>query len=433
MRSLKPALFAAAASKTAGLAIQLLALPVAIRSLGTEAFGYYVTLLAVTSWSAMFEGGLGIHLIKELGHAQRTNDYAKAALILRAGLKTLSSVGLVVAGISVGVVTFFLRDKTPLTAEHIWLSVIVIIGSWLSLVTGFTLKVRVAFDHVHYNNLSGFAGNVLALVMLSVCFLIGRSQSMVLFYLCCVGSVLLANIISAGFVYFEYRQLWGRSRTVNASHRPQLQEMAYGFGAQLGILSERELPKIIFSLAGLLTLAGRYGVYVSLIMSLAGILTTLTGALSPRIVHLIVNERRQELRNLWRTGCQYILVICVVGVGIAYFCGYHLVNWWLGKEFSATALEAALFTAWLCSIMWNHWNYTFIALGPGLSSVMRGHLFIGLLSAMCLGAYTFSGRVVDLGAAFIILCIAGWLGGAYFVWRFNAALKSSEGLGPFPK
>src|ERR1044072_9098190 len=94
MRSLKPALFAAAGSKTAGLAIQLVALPVAMEAIGAESYGYYVALLAATSWAGMFEGGLGIYLIKQIGIARQKADPALAVQTFRSGVRTLAFIGL---------------------------------------------------------------------------------------------------------------------------------------------------------------------------------------------------------------------------------------------------------------------------------------------------------------------------------------------------
>src|ERR1044072_834102 len=208
MRSLKPALFAAAGSKTAGLAIQLVALPVALKAIGAERYGDYVALLAATSWAGMFEGGLGIHLIKQIGLAQQTGDHASAVQTFRSGVRTLASVGLPAVVLSVALMLLFVSKRTSLSGEHLGLAAAVIVGSWLSLVLGFVLKVRVALDQVHYNNLAGLAGNVLALLMLGLCFLRGDSHSLILFYACCAGSMLAANIVAVSLLYWEFSHLW---------------------------------------------------------------------------------------------------------------------------------------------------------------------------------------------------------------------------------
>ena len=419
-----------------GIFCQVLQVPLALRYLGKEAFGVWVTLSSIAYLISFSDLGIGMGAQNQITEALGVGDGPRARKLCLTTLVYLCAVAILLTAIGVPVflsmhwgTAFKLKDPNLIHSMPGAMTIVLVV-TCLNIPLGLTRRLAYATHQAWLDNVSAMAGSVLGLVGV---FLGGYLR------LGFEGYVLITWLsgpaISLAFSFYMYAKL-------NWLHGP-------------GVWFERD------AMRGLLNLGVFFGLQQICTLVLFGaptvLITTLLGAaaiapfnLVQRVFNVFQMFQNAFLLPLWpayadaksksdwpwmgrtlrRSLVATLWVAIVPMIGIA-FVMRPLIRLWAG--------DAALPTQSLVIslLLWNITVATQQPLGfflAGVSEVKRNTLF-SLLTAVAAGVlmpvlarpYGINGIVVGLVIANSVFSLTGC---AYETWKYFRRLAAAPVLAP---
>ena len=176
-------------SKGVTLLNQIVLLPLALISIGSDGFATFNIVLASVSWLFVFNGGLSPSIVKIFSSLADANEKAKSfqlSFFILAGVVLLFGGGLYVI-IQVSPQGSFVYNNSDVIVT---VSVLSALNILLSLATA----IRQGLHKQYINNIAGFLGNTITFILV-LCFYYFQRTSLVELSIAMLGGIVIANFI----------------------------------------------------------------------------------------------------------------------------------------------------------------------------------------------------------------------------------------------
>jgi O-antigen/teichoic acid export membrane protein len=419
-RALRNAVATGILARGGGIAVQLLAIPFAIRQLGLDAFGQYAAAVALFSWAGIVEGLFGQSVIRKLIVAVQGRDAdAVSSIAFTAAVLMVGGTLIVIGGLAAVIVAVSLgSDKGFLGQDSNLLLAAALVAS-LRVMLAIASKIRAAFQQLHIENLLTAGASLVAAILIFAC--LSYKPSPMALLLSISVPALLAQLVSAWLLRASGALLQGTMCFDLQTARELLVEGGWFTLGQVGLLMERQLPVVLLSVWGLAELSGKYAVAVQIIMMATAPLLMLTIPFMPAVADAIAAGHDSWWRKRLVLIHALTVLLGLLGVAVAAVFGPQLLNLVFGQgEFLSHSACVAL-AAWIAVIFAANGYYAVMcAAGKirlvGVSMFVDGICFV-MLGYVAFVLFGFAG-VFALGAVTTACCM-------YLPWRV-ASLRLSK-------
>lgn len=354
-------------SKGATILIHLLALPVILRSLGTERFGVYALFGSGLAFVLFSQAGCGTFLIREAARTTADGNFGRLRYTWQTATALTVLLSVLAAAAFVGLKTLGLLES--LFPENVTSDVVALgfVSAWLIgtviAVSDLGTKVQVGFQEAHFGNLYGAAGNCGVVIAVLLVALIGPGE--VSFVVAAYGPIALAAALSVGHFMHRHPQL--RHAPVDPSGglaRVVRQSGLYFTIQTLLPFVQREVPKIGFAAENLISATGYYAVFMQLSTFGIGAIIMFTHPFYAAAAEAWERGDTQWISKRWRLACKAALAIAAALLVLMPAVGPAVFRLWLGADFVVEPITAAAFAFFLSVQIWTHIQViTLLALG----------------------------------------------------------------------
>ena len=406
------AFLSSSASKVLGFLVQFLAVPLAVKALGTERFGIYTMLVSALVWIDLGRLGIGPGLTREMAVAWNRGDSQSERILFSNAFILLMAVALLVAVIFVLLFNFGGISFRQLVGDSAYSyrseieagALIVIIFLLAQIIFSAGEAARSAYQEDYINNAMSSFGNLAAIgLVVWVGYYWPTIQG---FTIAIFGSIALSKganlllLLSGSRRYLMPR--WHHFRRNTAG---LLLKVSLAFWVvQLATLMMHN-----FSLVQLGTIVGPdelapFAVLFRLLQLLSTGVLMITMPLWPAITDALVRNDFDWIRYSYG---RLIKIVLTYSIGVAItlgLLGEYLIHLWVGDNIYFDPNLAKSLSAYFVIWMWNHsniavlfglgklWEVAITMLAEGALVLMIGHALVPLFG--------------NLGMAFS-LCIAG--------------------------
>jgi len=370
-RSIRLAVGTSLLSKAGTAALQLLAIPIAIRVLGRAEFGLYTSVTLTLTTVSLFEVGVGPALAHGLAKASATADREKARILASTSFFMMLGIAMLVALVAGTLLALMPISKLygegyvaqeGILRPALWTG----LGLFLMLfLLNLTERIREGYLEVATTNACGAIGNVVAAiaVAMGVHFL----PQVWFLVLAIHGSLVLTKLANTTLLWRKRPDMipnWRFFRSGVAKH-------LLGDGAAFstcclitGIVEYNVIGWMIGRLLGPSQVA-LYGVLVSLTVMQSGFILMLTTPTWPAVAEALARDdkpwAKRAARKLYTYGGSFALTGAVGMTAL----GPWAFKFWLGKEFADLGHGLfACYSLYFLAHIWRHLNHT-LMIGTG--------------------------------------------------------------------
>jgi O-antigen/teichoic acid export membrane protein len=416
--SIRSAVLTSFLSKAGTAFLQLLAIPIAIRVLGREEFGLFITVTLTLTTVSLLEVGVGPALAhgvaraNALGDTERRRELASTAFLMMAGIALLAGILLAAVLASVPLPTLFgegFAGREAAMRPALWLG----LGLFLMLfLLNLSERLREGQLEVAKTNLWGALGNLVAAAAVGIGVLF---VPQVWFLVLAVnGSVVLAKLANTATLWWKHPDFapkWRAFRLPLAQHLLR-DGLSFATATLLTGVVEYNLCGWMVGRAGGPHDTALFGIFVSLSVMQLGFVIMLTAPTWPAIAEAIARgDRAWAARAARRLQAYGLAVGICAAVGLTTF-GPWIFGIWLGPEFADTSRSVlACFGFFFAAHVWRHVHHT-LMIGTGqVTRLARVQLIETTVVAVVAWAALHSGGLAVMLAAMgaTILCITGTL------------------------
>lgn len=408
-------------SKIAGLLVQVIAIPIAMRALGPERFGLYTMIAALMAWLDMGKFGLGPGLTRSLAEAWSHNNVEREQSVFSTAFLFLSSISALVI-FAVGVFYYLGWDAQALLSRdtkniekfphELTISIFVIIFLILTqLVLSVFESARSAYQEDYKTN--GF--NVLGAIVTvaTMFFIVGNGSSIYLVAIVIYGSVVLAKLVNALFlINKDHSYLKLRSKFASLSILKGL--LAPSFAFLLVQVSTIILQSFSLYLLGRISnpsVLTPFALNLKALQLLSTGILMITTPLWPAIVEAKIKGDLSWIRGAYKKSVKYALAYSSVVCLMSIFLGERVISLWSGVSLSVDYVAMVVMSLYFVVWMWNH-VHTIMCYGIGQIWTAG---FILLIEAIffLVFAYFLVPTYNSVGMAFALLIagtfVTGWM------------------------
>lgn len=415
-RSIRLAVVMSLLSKAGTAALQLLAIPVAIRMLGRAEFGLYASVNLTLTTVALFEVGVGPALAHGLAHASANGEREKLRMLastsffLMLGIALLVGICAVIFLANVSVGRIYGAGFTGLEGKlkpAFWLG----LGLFLMLfLLNLTERIREGYLEVAATNAFGAAGNLLAALVVGIGI---RFIPHVWFLVVAIhGSVVAAKLTNTAALW------WKRPDMIPSPVRFRLDLAKHLFGDGLAFSTCCLLTGIVeFNVCG--WMVGRaggpsavalFGVLVTLTVMQGGFIMMLSTPTWPAVAEALARRDPTWARRAAKKLYLYGVGFALASAGGLTLLGPWLFRHWLGREFSDTRHGLfACYGIYVMAHVWRHLNHT-LMIGTGqvkrMARVQLAETSIVVVAAW-IGLHAGGLEVMLLAMAGTLLAVTG--------------------------
>ena len=378
-RNLQLAVSTSIVSKFANIAVQVLAMPVAMHALGVSRFGVYTSLAAVISWLGVSQLGISPGLTRKIAEAAARDDkkletelISSAFFLMLVIIMPITIISLFLIWLGDPIFIFGSKFK-PFDLEiRQGLTVLLII---------FTLKILLCigeaaqsgYQEQFITNAWGTAGNIICLLSL---FFITRYLPTILGVILAVnGALLLAQI--GNFSYLVLRK------------RPHLLPSYFSYNRSLikGIMG-LGIAYSLVQLSGILSydfcilLAGRIhgpaasakiAIMIQIITLGMGLVAMISQPLWPAITDAVTRNEYLWVKRIYLRTIKIIMIYaCIVGCLIG-FGGNLIVTYWFGPKVAPPLGLHLLIGLDFILEVWVHMHFIFLI---GVGRIKNASIYI---------------------------------------------------------
>jgi O-antigen/teichoic acid export membrane protein len=415
-RSIRWAVAMSLMSKAGTAALQLLAIPIAIRVLGRAEFGLYASVNLTLTTVALFEVGVGPALAHGLAHASANGEREKLRVLASTSFFLMLGIALLVglcavmflANVSVGqIYGEGFAGREAILKPALWLG----LGLFLMLfLLNLTERIREGYLEVAATNAFGAAGNVLAALVVGIGV---RYVPHVWFLVIAIhGSVVTAKLANTAVLW------WKRSDMIPSPDRFRVDVAKHLFSDGLAFSTCCLLTGIVeFNVCG--WMVGRaggpsavalFGVLVTLTVMQGGFIMMLSTPTWPAVAEALARRDSEWARRAAKKLYLYGVVFALASAGGLTLLGPWLFRHWLGREFSDVGRGLfACYGIYFLAHVWRHLNHT-LMIGTGqvkrMARVQLAETAIVVVVAW-VGLHTGGLEVMLLAMAGTLLAVTG--------------------------
>jgi O-antigen/teichoic acid export membrane protein len=391
-------------------AATLIAMPIALHSLGEHRFGAFLLLFGVINWVTL--GNFGVHSALGRAIASGAIDAEETPAMLGASLVySAVTTGITALAVSVGFIAWMRTAGAHLDLPRHEL----LVAGFAMIVLASLQIIFQAFEGVQIGQLKLYVVNLLRLLgslFSFACLLIlpRFATSMVVFVIALNGGLLVSSVVNAVFVLRQQRPVFWNIR----QDFPRLRRLAVSGLAFLviGIASLFQTHVPVLSLATLRgpVAAVDFGLLIRLLFVFTSGLSMITNPLWPAIA-----SARAAADYAWIRKSLRLSGLLVIGVGAASFVvlalfGANLIHLWTGRNLTEPVAFQILFGIYFLQWAWSHY-WGVILIGLGRERLVSAVLMIEGVTIIALGSlfaqrFGPTGMILGLVAGFAI--VSGW-------------------------
>ncbi len=306
------------ASKGVSAILQILLMPVAVRSLGIDLYSVYTISASILALIGLSEFGIGPVVIREMTAAIRRDlpllqqEIASTAVFL-VGFVCLLFGGSLICAAQLAPETWLKPPHGPAEAEQIIRQSVLassLLGSAL-LVGNLYQKLQAAFQEQHFVNLAGLISNFS--VMCGIAVFLHIRPSVINLLLCVYGQQALVALGYSVYVTYRHRSFFPRAVCFRFSvARRFLKKVGHNIFSQylIPFLQRDGFSMFLFQTSSAST-AGLFGILMQLLNVIGGLVTIVTAPLTDwsstadkeKLGSLIMAGCFGQLKYFWTDDC----------------------------------------------------------------------------------------------------------------------------------
>lgn len=412
---LQLAVVTAIASKVTSVGVQLLALPLAIRALGTHQFAVYAMMAAAAGWLTMASVGVGpsvtIRVARCKGNHRRESHLLLSGLIpvsiasLVAGTAFLAASWLLPVAVIFGEQS--ISDETEVRLGLTLLAAMLVIQAIASVIE----SAQVGYQEAHVQNLRGLTGNLLTLAAVA-CVALWRPTLLALI-VAANGPGVVARLVNVALFLQRRKYLMAHASTWSPRESWDLVRdgISFALAGGLGAFLTIQAPVVFVGRAVHASEAASFAASMNLFVVASGLVTMVMTPLWPAIADAMVHRDalwlRASYRHLLILGLGYAFAVAAV-VGLF---GQVIMRYWVGAGIAMTpGLSAAWAIAFVCHV-WEYLHYMWLTGAGRISSSSMAYIARALCSSLLIVFFVDRwGTSVPFLAFATAVCVStGWL------------------------
>jgi O-antigen/teichoic acid export membrane protein len=403
------AMMSSLGSKVVSVALQLLALPVAIHALGHEQFALYSMLAAAAGWVALTHIGIGPGLVVTLASASVDGDESTETGIFTSAFLPVLVLSLV-AALAYAIGSPFLLTPTVFGEQYqayagtIRTGVAILVGlTLLRTVLSVVESSQAGYQELHLVNLRGAVGNLISLVVLLLLPRLG--PTLINMILAVNLPLLFAQLVNAISFFRRRPYLAPKFSRFDRRICKALvgQGVAFSLAGTLGNYLNHQF--IVIQVGRLLDAysTAAFAASISAFLLAFGMVTMISMPLWPAIADGLRRGERRWISNVYRkvllTAMLYALTVSLVFA----VAGPELLRLWLrGTIVPSTSLMVAVGVYFVLDT----WEYVHYMVLIGMGKIATpSFLYVARSLLVVVAAPVLIGRYGEVGAV-IALCIS---------------------------
>lgn len=412
-RRLTYALVMGAVSKTLAIAMQWLALPIALKALGTERYAAFLALQALVAWASLLALGLVPSLPRFISDAASTRNRSLERNIFQTTVIYLATV--CVAFAIVMLLLGYIVPPSEMVATHGVAAsemfpayAVVIFLTCMQLLGNVMPSIRGGYQELHYSY--AWAASASLVVILGLTQLRGGQSGIAVFLAVIYGPLPLLMLADMALICFQRPYLLVGRTNFTGTGKLLAPQASNAFVAQLAYFLVSFLPTLIIAHLAGATATATFGSLMQFLILAGSGMNLIYQPLVPAIANAYANNDRIWVRRAYFRVVKLVLLICGLGLLIDVFFGNYLLGSWLGSKLIIPRLLPIVlglyFTIWMVNVL----HFNILAATGNLDRVGRSYLIEGLLSIMLgsLLTHFFGATGMAAGLAVGSACVNLW-------------------------
>lgn len=413
LRRLGYAVFASVQSKFLAIIVQWLALPLALKALGTDRYAAFLALQALVAWTSLLALGLAPSLPHAVSNAQVAGaralerDIFQTAVIYLAGVCVLFITGMLLIGQIVPPTVMVATHGIP--AHEIaagYHAVVILTG--ISLIGSVIPSIRSGYQELHYTYL--WSGLSWLVVLAGLFFAVTRQPTVATFLLVMYGPITCVLLADAVLLCIQRPYLLRGRANMWRTGKMLAPQATNAVAGQFSYFLVSFLPTLIVAhLSGPRETAA-FGSIMQLLILLSNGMTLFYQPLVPAIANAHAHHDQTWARKAYYRAALIVMAICAVGLLIDLFAGNRLLHLWLGPKIAIPPFLPIVLGVYFAMWVLNMLHFNILAATGGLNRVGKSYLVEGALSVVLGIVLTrhFGATGMAIGLALGTACVNFW-------------------------
>jgi O-antigen/teichoic acid export membrane protein len=412
-RRLRYAFVTGMLSKLLAVAVQWVALPLALKALGTDRYAAFLALQALVAWSNLLALGLAPSLPRFIsdayvaGQRERERDIFQSTVFYLTGVCALFAVAMLsLAQLLPPSQMVATRHVSPEEIVAGYRTVVLLTAA--QLVTSIMPSIRGGYQELHYSYL--WAGLASLLVMTGLYYVAGHQPSVAAFLIVIYGPLVLAMLSDAALICIQRPYLLRGCGDLRRTGKILAPQATNALAGQFAYFLVSFVPTLIVAhLSGAMATAA-FGSIMQLMILLGSGMNLIYQPLVPAIANAYAHHDRTWVRKAYYRAASLVIAICGIGLLIDFAAGSIILHSWLGSQIEIPpALPIVLglyFTMWMVNVL----HFNILAATGNLNLVGKAYLAEGALS-IALGlalTHRFGATGMAVGLAVGTACVNFW-------------------------
>jgi len=382
-RRLTYALTTGVISKLLAVAVQGLALPLALKSLGTDRYAAFLALQALVAWSGLLALGLTPSLPRFISHA----FIAKNQILQRDIFQTV----IIYLGTACALFASFMLmlgqfvPPAKMVATHgVPAGQILSAYQAVIIVTSFQLlgsvmpSIRGGYQELHYSYTWACLASVMVITILHQA--AADSLSISTFLIAIYGPLALLMLIDMIWIVIQRPYLLRGRAPLLQTGRLLAPQAGNALAAQFSYFLVSFLPTLVVAHLANAQATASFGSVMQILVLLGSGMNLIYQPLVPAIANAYAHQDRAWVRVAYFRAAKLVGLICCVGLVAAIYLGHALLQAWLGPNLiiprMLPTIMGVYFTIWTVNIM----HFNILAATGNLSRVGWAYLIEGSFS-----------------------------------------------------
>ena len=354
-------------AKGGGLVMQLVAIPIVVRTLGVEGFGVFSLVSSVLGFIAFAQFGIGGHLTQQIAHRLSTRDFEGIRKLTWTALALVSLVALVFCSL-LGLVCQlwgleWLWGSAYIQNEEVlkWGFYCVLVIGCGTLVGNTLSGCQAGYQELHIGSLYAGAGNSFAAIGLVVA-AYGLVPDLRQFWVVLYGLPLLVLIFNIIHLLYRHQELRWRTGAVDLRLVGSLFKVGGGFMVVQTVLPliQRDGSRIALAHQGDIVQVAHLSAFLQVSTIVGGLLAMFTTPIYGAIADAAArNDRIWIVTRLYQV--RWLGLILGTGTSLtSYFFGPWILKMWLGSGVLFDGLECLYYALYFSVTALVHVNHVFL-------------------------------------------------------------------------
>ncbi len=405
-------------SKILAIAVQWLALPVALKSLGTDRYAAFLALQALVAWASLLALGLAPSLPRFISRASAEGDSNLQRQIFQTAIiyLTCASAAFVLV---MGAVGYIVPPSLMVATHGIATSQIFMAYVTVVLITGFQLvgnvmpSIRGGYQELHYSY--AWAGLASLAVMVGLYWFSHSRATITSFLLTIYAPLALFMLADMALICLQRPYLLrGRSDIVKTG-RLLAPQAGNALAAQLSYFLVSFLPTLIVAHLSGAEATAAFGSIMQLLILFGSGMNLIFQPLVPAVANAYAHHDANWVRQAYFKVATLVIAVCGIGLVLDFTAGQYLLHRWLGSKLNIPAhlpiVLGLYFSVWMINLM----HFNILAATGNLHGTGKIYLLEGALS-ITLGSlltYFYGPTGMAVGLVVGTLCLNLW----FLTWR----------------